>query len=240
MDALAANLQQSLSPDPQARRNAERQLDGLKAQPGFSQLVLQLAQNEQAQPAIRQSAALLFKNFVRNGWAKVSSPSSLPSRQLAGWGDHTPVGLNSKRAYIGVYDRLLLTGMLHSPRLVAGRGGNWSTRARRRQGEHQGRYRWSDDTAGESTQPSSADWRSYRLHGRVRLSARMGRSCQREPVLIFRRPSLHGARIQSLMDRLATRITFTNVSNWCPTSRKTISSSQTQSFRRLMQSFDGE
>jgi exportin-2 (importin alpha re-exporter) len=71
MDALASSLQQSLSPDPATRRTAERQLDTLKSQPGFSQIVLQLAQANDANPAIRQAAALLFKNFVRNGWERV-------------------------------------------------------------------------------------------------------------------------------------------------------------------------
>ena len=71
MDSLASSLQQSLSPDPATRRSAERQLDELKAQPGFSQVVLQLAQANDANAAIRQAAALLFKNFIRNGWERV-------------------------------------------------------------------------------------------------------------------------------------------------------------------------
>ena len=77
MDTLAKALQDSLSPDPGARRAAERELDILKQSPGFSQLTLQLAQSEQLESgleigsAIRQAAALLFKNFVRAGWDKV-------------------------------------------------------------------------------------------------------------------------------------------------------------------------
>lgn len=75
--SLGLALQQSLSPNPAERRQAERALDDFKRQPGFSQLALQLAQSdkyEDGTPApqpIRQAAALLFKNYIRYGWALV-------------------------------------------------------------------------------------------------------------------------------------------------------------------------
>ena len=77
LKSLALALQQSLSPNPQERRQAERALDDFKRQPGFSQLALQLAQTdkyEDGSPApspVKQAAALLFKNYIRYGWAMV-------------------------------------------------------------------------------------------------------------------------------------------------------------------------
>lgn len=77
MKSLGLALQQSLSPNPAERRQAERTLDDFKRQPGFSQLALQLAQAaayEDGTPApapIKQAAALLFKNYIRYGWAMV-------------------------------------------------------------------------------------------------------------------------------------------------------------------------
>lgn len=78
LQSLASALQQSLSPNPAERRTAERDLDTLKTSPGFSHLALQLAQAETLEngssvsPAIRQASALLFKNYIRAGWALVS------------------------------------------------------------------------------------------------------------------------------------------------------------------------
>ena len=71
MESLATLLQQSLSPQPAERRAAERELDGLKSSPGFSQLSLQLAQSQHIDLPIRQASALLFKNYIRAGWAIV-------------------------------------------------------------------------------------------------------------------------------------------------------------------------
>ncbi|KAK9897295.1 putative importin-alpha export receptor [Cystobasidium minutum MCA 4210] len=73
--SLGLALQQTLSPNPAERRQAERALDDFKRQPGFSQLALQLAQSDTyddgtpAPQPIRQAAALLFKNYIRYGWA---------------------------------------------------------------------------------------------------------------------------------------------------------------------------
>lgn len=77
LKSLALALQQSLSPNPQERRQAERALDDFKRQQGFSQLALQLPQAdkyEDGSPAplpVKQAAALLFKNYIRYGWAMV-------------------------------------------------------------------------------------------------------------------------------------------------------------------------
>jgi exportin-2 (importin alpha re-exporter) len=68
---MESALSRSLSPNPAERRAAERDLDVLKASPGFSQLALQLAQSSETSGPIRQAAALLFKNYVRAGWAIV-------------------------------------------------------------------------------------------------------------------------------------------------------------------------
>jgi exportin-2 (importin alpha re-exporter) len=71
MQNLAQALQQSLSPNPAERRQAERDLDARKQQPGFPQFVLELAQSGDAPLPVRQAAALLFKNYIRAGWPVV-------------------------------------------------------------------------------------------------------------------------------------------------------------------------
>jgi exportin-2 (importin alpha re-exporter) len=78
LKSLGLALQQSLSPNPAERRQAERTLDEFKRQPGFCHLALQLAQNDKYEdgtptsPPIRQASALLFKNYIRFGWVLVS------------------------------------------------------------------------------------------------------------------------------------------------------------------------
>lgn len=86
--SLGLALQQTLSPNPAERRQAERALDDFKRQPGFSQLALQLAQSDTyddgtpAPQPIRQAAALLFKNYIRYGWALVCSFSTSSCTRL--------------------------------------------------------------------------------------------------------------------------------------------------------------
>lgn len=78
LKGLGLALHQSLSPNPAERRQAERNLDSFKSQPGFCQLALQLTQSDKYEdgelviPPIRQASALLFKNYIRYGWALVS------------------------------------------------------------------------------------------------------------------------------------------------------------------------
>lgn len=66
---LASILTNTLSPDANTRRGAERELLAAQGHPSFGPLVLQLAQDGTAQKAVRQSAALSFKNWIKANWA---------------------------------------------------------------------------------------------------------------------------------------------------------------------------
>ena len=68
---LARLLAGSFAPDSVTRRQAERGLDEMQALPNFGQLALVLAQDDAANKPIRQSAALIFKNWVKANWALV-------------------------------------------------------------------------------------------------------------------------------------------------------------------------
>lgn len=81
LSALAAVLVATLSPDAPTRRQAERDLLQAQAHPSFGPLVLQLAQDAQQNRAIRQSAALNFKNWIKANWA-VRSLSRSPHLSL--------------------------------------------------------------------------------------------------------------------------------------------------------------
>lgn len=66
-------LSQSLSSDPQTRRNAERQLANHEAAPGFLLSVLSIVQGAGEAPMeIRLAGGIYFKNAVRKMWAEVS------------------------------------------------------------------------------------------------------------------------------------------------------------------------
>ncbi|GAA5843511.1 hypothetical protein JCM9279_000773 [Rhodotorula babjevae] len=77
LSALAAVLVATLSPDAPTRRQAERDLLQAQAHPSFGPLVLQLAQDAAQNRAIRQSAALNFKNWIKANWALEDAPTPL-------------------------------------------------------------------------------------------------------------------------------------------------------------------
>ena len=68
---LARLLQGSFAPDLATRRQSERSLDEMQALPNFGQLTLSLAQDINFPKPIRQSATLIFKNWVKINWAEV-------------------------------------------------------------------------------------------------------------------------------------------------------------------------
>ncbi|ORY84121.1 putative importin-alpha export receptor [Leucosporidium creatinivorum] len=84
---LAAILTATLSPDSTTRRGAERELLSAQAHPSFGPLVLQLAQDATAQKAIRQSAALSFKNWIKANWALEEAPTPLTTGTAQGLKD---------------------------------------------------------------------------------------------------------------------------------------------------------
>uniref|UniRef100_K3WBA5 Importin N-terminal domain-containing protein n=1 Tax=Globisporangium ultimum (strain ATCC 200006 / CBS 805.95 / DAOM BR144) TaxID=431595 RepID=K3WBA5_GLOUD len=68
MQMLRSALEQTLSPVGETRKSAEKFLDTLAAQPNYVLSLLQVLENGSEQHAIRLSAALVFKNFIKNNW----------------------------------------------------------------------------------------------------------------------------------------------------------------------------
>jgi exportin-2 (importin alpha re-exporter) len=71
MEQLSSILSATLSPDSAVRRQAERELIQFQSQDSFGPIVLQLCQDTTSgtNKAIRQSAALSFKNWIKANWA---------------------------------------------------------------------------------------------------------------------------------------------------------------------------
>lgn len=68
MQMLRSALEQTLSPEGPTRKAAERFLATLAAQPNYVLLLLQVLENGTEERSIRLSAALVFKNFIKNNW----------------------------------------------------------------------------------------------------------------------------------------------------------------------------
>ncbi|XP_053618509.1 exportin-2 [Plodia interpunctella] len=66
---LANYLQQTLSPDPNIRRPAEKFLEGIELNQNYAVLLLHLIEKEAADMTIRIAAAIAFKNFIKRNWA---------------------------------------------------------------------------------------------------------------------------------------------------------------------------
>ena len=69
MDKLSAILGATFSIDSATRKNAERAFSAVQAEPDFAHSVLLLAQSTTAPPALRQSATLAFKNWIKLNYA---------------------------------------------------------------------------------------------------------------------------------------------------------------------------
>lgn len=71
LNGLRQYLEQTFSPDAQVRQAAEKFLKSVEHQQGYPILILKLIEQSGATPqhaAIRQAAAVLFKNYVKNNW----------------------------------------------------------------------------------------------------------------------------------------------------------------------------
>lgn len=68
MQMLRSALEQTLSPVGETRKSAEKFLESLAAQPNYVLSLLQVLENGSEQRPIRLSAALVFKNFIKNNW----------------------------------------------------------------------------------------------------------------------------------------------------------------------------
>jgi hypothetical protein len=71
LSMLSELLTQSLSPQPEIRHPAEKNLNSTELQPGFLLLVLTLVKDDRAALDIRQAAGVYFKNVVRKRWGEV-------------------------------------------------------------------------------------------------------------------------------------------------------------------------
>jgi len=87
LKALVGVLQQTISPDTQARKAgtefilyaniffsppiqtlAEEYLNSIQGHPGYSVLLLRLLSVNGIDPTVQQSSGILFKNFVKRFW----------------------------------------------------------------------------------------------------------------------------------------------------------------------------
>ncbi|KAI5449860.1 importin-alpha export receptor [Naganishia albida] len=70
LSMLSTLLTQSLSPLPEVRHPAEKNLNSTELQPGFLLLVLSLVKDDRAALDVRQAAGVYFKNVVRKRWSE--------------------------------------------------------------------------------------------------------------------------------------------------------------------------
>ncbi|GFO03315.1 exportin-2-like [Plakobranchus ocellatus] len=68
LEAMAGYLQQTLSPDQDIRRNAEKFLESVEGNKHYPVLLLHLMDKDAADAHIRVSAAITFKNYVKRNW----------------------------------------------------------------------------------------------------------------------------------------------------------------------------
>lgn len=77
VDQLLNYLLQTLSPDAQIRRQAEKLIENCQNQPGFIQQLLQLIQQENLpDPTVKLCAAVAFKNFIKKHWPLDDDPQA--------------------------------------------------------------------------------------------------------------------------------------------------------------------
>ena len=66
---LSQCLVQTLSPDVNTRKGAEKHLESIESTEGFATLVLQLIDSNTLDLTIRMSGAIAFKNFIKRNWS---------------------------------------------------------------------------------------------------------------------------------------------------------------------------
>ncbi|XP_055373310.1 exportin-2 [Condylostylus longicornis] len=69
LQQLASYLQQTLSPDPNIRRPAEKLLESTEIQQNYPVLLLNLIDKSELDLTIRVAGAIAFKNYVKRNWA---------------------------------------------------------------------------------------------------------------------------------------------------------------------------
>eukprot|EP00051_Salpingoeca_urceolata_P014441 m.183859 g.183859 ORF g.183859 m.183859 type:complete len:978 (+) comp18088_c0_seq1:151-3084(+) len=66
LQALVQCLQLTL--DPRTIKHAEKELRGVESNPGYPLLLMRAMTDERVDPALRQQAAITFKNFIKRSW----------------------------------------------------------------------------------------------------------------------------------------------------------------------------
>ncbi|XP_011193485.1 exportin-2 [Zeugodacus cucurbitae] len=69
LQQLGGYLQQTLSPDPNVRRPAEKLLESIEVQRNYAVLLLNLIDKQEVDMTIRIAGAIAFKNYVKRNWA---------------------------------------------------------------------------------------------------------------------------------------------------------------------------
>ncbi|KAL4236748.1 Exportin-2 [Mactra antiquata] len=73
---LSTFLQQTLSPDPTIRKPAEKFLESVEGNQNYPLLLLTLLDKENVEQAIRVSAAITFKNYVKRNWRVIEDETN--------------------------------------------------------------------------------------------------------------------------------------------------------------------
>ncbi|KAK0052093.1 exportin-2 [Biomphalaria pfeifferi] len=68
LEAMSGYLQQTLSPDQDIRRNAEKFLESVECNLNYPLLLLHLMDKDQVESHIRVSSAITFKNYIKRNW----------------------------------------------------------------------------------------------------------------------------------------------------------------------------
>jgi len=68
LQAMAGYLEQTLSPDIETRRNAEKSLESVEGNRNYPVLLLKLMEKQDAAAHVRTSSAVTFKNYVKRNW----------------------------------------------------------------------------------------------------------------------------------------------------------------------------
>ena len=66
-------LEQTLNPEPTARKQAEDFLTSSSGAAGYGLVLLQVLTMDSVPPHIRQAGAVTFKNYVKRGWRSAQS-----------------------------------------------------------------------------------------------------------------------------------------------------------------------
>ena len=80
IEAISVKLQETLSPDANVRKTAEKYLQSMESTTGYGVLLLSLVSNETKNEVIRTSGALYFKNFVSKNWVTEGSDIVGPAK----------------------------------------------------------------------------------------------------------------------------------------------------------------